>query len=153
MDSHVLTPAPGTGREEDGPAQPGWAASAPSLAAGYVPRQETGRALDAALLPGSTTVLVPDRSGPGGPGPGGRNWRDASGKTQLALAAARSLWQDSAVEHVIWLTATSRASVLSGYAEAAARAGVVTGGDPRIGRRPVHRLAARHDPPLAGGLR
>ena len=130
MDSHVLTPAAGAGREEDAPAQPGWAASAPSLAAGYVPRPETGQALDAALLLGSTTVLVPDRSGPGGPGPGGRNWRDASGKTQLAVAAARSLWQDSAVEQVIWLTATSRASVLSGYAEAAARAGVVTGGDP-----------------------
>jgi tetratricopeptide (TPR) repeat protein len=125
LDSHVLTPAAATGRAEDGPPQPGWAASAPSLAAGYVPRPETGQALDAALLLGSTTVLVPDRSGPGG-----RSWRDASGKTQLAAAAARSLWQGAAVELVVWLTATSRASVLSGYAEAAARTGIVTGGDP-----------------------
>lgn len=128
MDSHVLTPTPATGRAEDGqapPAQPGWSASAPSLAVGYVPRPETGQALDAALRPGSTTVLVPDRSDPAG-----RNWRDACGKSQLAVAAARSLWQGSTVELVIWLTATSRASVLSGYAEAAARAGVASGGDP-----------------------
>jgi len=128
LDSHVLTPAPATGRAEDGQAQPdrpGWVASAPSVAPGYVPRPETGQALDAALLPGSTTVLVPDR-----PGSGGRDWRDACGKTQLAVAAARSLWHGAAVEMVIWLTATSRASVLSGYAEAAARTGIVTGGDP-----------------------
>jgi tetratricopeptide (TPR) repeat protein len=129
LDSHVVTPLPATGRAEGGQvqqAQPDWAASAPPLAAGYVPRPETAaQALDAALLPGSTTVLVPDR-----PGTGGRSWRDACGKTQLAVAAARSLSLGAAVELVIWLTATSRASVLSGYAEAAARAGVVTGGDP-----------------------
>jgi tetratricopeptide (TPR) repeat protein len=128
LDRYVLTPAPAAGRAEDGRAQPdrpGWAASAPSLARGYVPRPETGQALAAALVPGSTTVLVPDRSGPGG-----RDWRDACGKTQLAVAAARSLWQDAAVEMVIWLTATSRASVLSGYAEAAERTGIVTGGGP-----------------------
>jgi tetratricopeptide (TPR) repeat protein len=130
LDSYVLTPAPATGRTDDGQAQPDWAAAAPTLVAGYVPRPETGQALDAALLPGSTTVLVPDRSGPDHPSPSGRNWRDASGKTQLAVAAARSLWQGATVELVIWLTATSRASVLSGYAEAAARTRVVTGGDP-----------------------
>jgi tetratricopeptide (TPR) repeat protein len=128
LDSHVLTPTPATGRAEDGAAQaapPGWAASAPPLAAGFVERPETGQALDAALLPGSTTVLVPDR-----PAPGGRGWRDACGKTQLAVAAALSSGQSAGVELVIWLTATSRASVLAGYAEAAARAGIVTGGDP-----------------------
>jgi tetratricopeptide (TPR) repeat protein len=125
LDSHVLTPAPAAGRAEDGPGQPGLAASAPPLAPGYVLRQETGQALDAALLPGSTTVLVPER-----PGPGGRSWRDACGKTQLAVAAARSLSQSATVDMVIWLTATSRASVLSGYAEAAMRTGVVTGSDP-----------------------
>jgi tetratricopeptide (TPR) repeat protein len=127
LDSHVLTPPSATGRIEDGTAQaapPDWALSAPRLAAGYVERPETGHALDA-LPPGSITVLVPDR-----PSPGGRGWRDACGKTQLAMATARSLTQSAGVELVVWLTATSRASVLAGYAEAAARAGVVTGGDP-----------------------
>jgi tetratricopeptide (TPR) repeat protein len=128
LDSYVLTPPSATRRAEDGAAQaaqPDWTASAPPLAAGFVERPETGQALDAALLPGSTAVLVPDR-----PAPAGRGWRDASGKTQLAVAVARSLRQGMVVELVIWLTATSRASVLAGYAEAAARAGVVTGGDP-----------------------
>jgi len=92
----------------------GWAASAPPLATGFVPRPETGQALDAALVPGSVTALVPEQAGAGP-----RGWRDTCGKTQLAVAAARALWQSGAVERVIWLTATSRASVLSGYAEAA----------------------------------
>jgi len=95
----------------------GWAAAAPPLASGFIPRPETGQALDAALVPGSVTALVPEQAGTGP-----RGWRDTCGKTQLAVAAARTLWQSGAVELVIWLTATSRASVLSGYAEAATAA-------------------------------
>ena len=79
-----------------------------------MPRSETGQALEAALLPGSTTVLVTDLAGTGR-----RSWRDASGKTQLAAAAARSLWQSGAVDLVVWVNAGSWASVLSCYAEAA----------------------------------
>ena len=57
------------------------------------------------------------------PGGGGRDWRESCGKTQLAVAMAQSLWQSGAVDLVIWLTATTRASVLSGYAAAAAAVG------------------------------
>jgi tetratricopeptide (TPR) repeat protein len=99
---------------EDRPSQLAWPASAPPLASGYIPRSETGQALETALAPGSVTALVSDRIGTGN-----RSWRDACGKTQLAAATARSLWQGGGVHLVVWLTATSRASVLSGYAEAA----------------------------------
>lgn len=107
---------PGTGT--------GWATAPPSLASGFVHRPETGRALETALVPGSVTALVSDQidAGP-------RNWRETCGKTQLAVAAAHSLLASGTVERVIWLTATSRASVLSGYAEAAKASGIpaVTG--------------------------
>ncbi len=93
---------------------PGWPASAPPLGAGYVPRPEANEALETALAPGSVTALVSEQIGTGP-----RSWRDTCGKTQLAVAAARSLLRSGTVERVIWLTATSRASVLSGYAEAA----------------------------------
>jgi hypothetical protein len=116
------TYAPTGASAEDGAGQRAWPASAPPLASGFIPRQETGQALEEALAPGSVTVLVSDRIGTGS-----RSWRDACGKTQLAAAAARSLWRSGAVELVIWLTATSRASVLSGYAEAARTAGAADG--------------------------
>jgi len=112
-----------------------WIGVAPPLAAGFVARQEPGFALREALVPGATVALAADRPGDW---PGGwasdrrsdaRGWRDSSGKTQLAVASARSLWQDGAVELVIWVTATSPASVLSCYAEAAAALGVQLAGD------------------------
>ncbi|HEY0934361.1 MAG TPA: tetratricopeptide repeat protein [Trebonia sp.] len=97
-----------------GPGQPTWVPSLPPLASGFSPRPELGLALQAALVPGSTTVLVTDLAGSSR-----RSWRDACGKTQLAAAAARSLGQNGTVELVIWVTASSRAAVLSCYAEAA----------------------------------
>jgi tetratricopeptide (TPR) repeat protein len=47
----------------------------------------------------------------------------ASGKTQLALDAAESLWHSHAVDVLAWVDASSRASVLAGYRHAAAAAG------------------------------
>lgn len=114
MDTHGPIVMPAT-QPEEGTAL---AASVPPLACGFVPRPETGQALETALVPGSVTALVPDQTGTRP-----RGWRDTCGKTQLAVAAARSLWQSGTVELVIWLTATSRAAVLSGYAEAARMAG------------------------------
>ena len=121
MDTYAPT---GTSAEDgDGQAgQPAWPSSAPPLASGFISRLETGQALEEALAPGSVTALVSDRTGTGN-----RSWRDTCGKTQLAVAAARSLWRSGAVEPVIWVTATSRASVLSGYAEAARTAGAADG--------------------------
>ena len=48
------------------------------------------------------------------------------GKTQLAAAFAESLWESGSVDLLVWIEATSRASVLSGYASATA---AVTGRD------------------------
>lgn len=113
MDTHVPTERPAA---EPGKGA-GWPASAPPLASGFVPRLETTEALETALVPDSVTALVSEQIGTGS-----RSWPDTCGKTQLAVAAARSLWQSGAVDRVIWLTATSRASMLSGYAEAAQEA-------------------------------
>ena len=74
--------------------------------------------LEGSLVPGTAVALVS-----GIPGGGGRDWRESCGKTQLAVSVAQSLWQSGAVDLVIWLTATTRASVLSGYAAAAAAVG------------------------------
>jgi tetratricopeptide (TPR) repeat protein len=97
---------------------PVWTGSAPGLANGFIDRPETGAVLEASLVPGTTVALVS-----GIPGGGGRDWRESCGKTQLAVSLAQSLWQSGAVDLVIWLTGTTRASVLSGYAAAAAAVG------------------------------
>ncbi|HEX4288780.1 MAG TPA: tetratricopeptide repeat protein [Trebonia sp.] len=102
----------------DNAGAPVWTGSAPGLADGFIDRPETGAVLDGSLVPGATVALVS-----GIPGGGGRDWRESCGKTQLAVATARSLWQVGAVDLVIWLTGTTRASVLSGYAAAAAAVG------------------------------
>ncbi len=107
--------------------RPLWTGAAPSLADGFVARPETGHALGAALVPGATVALVSD-----GAVPGTRNWRDSAGKTQLAVWFAQSLWQASAVDMVVWVTATSRASVLSCYSDAATALGVHGPGDGEV---------------------
>jgi hypothetical protein len=66
-----------------------------------------------ALAPGQVAVLTtPEPPGPPHDLPGG------TGKTQLAAFAAESLWRARQVELLVWVTATSRASVLAGYAQA-----------------------------------
>jgi len=99
----------------DNAGAPVWTGSAPGLANGFIDRPETGAVLDGSLVPGAAVALVS-----GIPGGGGRDWRESCGKTQFAVYTAQSLWQSGAVDLVIWLTATTRASVLSGYAAAAA---------------------------------
>lgn len=113
-----------------------WIGVPPPLAAGFVARQEIALALKDALVPGVTVTLTADRAGgwPAGwpndrRGADDRDWRDSSGKTQLAVSFAQSLWQDGTVELIIWVTATSHSSVLSGYAEAAAALGLQLAGD------------------------
>ena len=51
-----------------------------------------------------------------------RDWERSSGKTQLAAAFAESLWQSGRLDLLVWVQATSRAAVLSGYAAATAAA-------------------------------
>jgi tetratricopeptide (TPR) repeat protein len=103
--------------------RPVWVGSAPPLADGFTVRAETGQVTQTVLGPGTALALVPEHAA------GPRNWRDATGKTQLALSFAHSLWQAGAVDLVIWLTATNRAQVLSGYVEAAAALGIQLSGE------------------------
>ncbi len=110
----------------------------PPLAVGFVPRPETGQAVSAALVPGTTVILVPDRGAGAGlwtpttterVAAGAREWPDSCGKTQLAIWQATTLRDRGAVDIVVWVSATSRASVLSGYAEVAGALGVQASGD------------------------
>ena len=91
----------------------------PPLAEGFIARPETVPGLEAALVPGAAVALVPGR--PPGARRTGRG-RPARPSSRSCLAG--SLWQSRAVDLLAWVTATSRASVLSGYAQAAAELGL-----------------------------
>jgi tetratricopeptide (TPR) repeat protein len=90
----------------------------PPLADGFTARPETASAVESALVPGAAMVLVPGPAAGGGSG----DWPKACGKTQVAVSYAEWLWQSGRVDVLVWAAATSRASVLSGYAEAAVAA-------------------------------
>jgi tetratricopeptide (TPR) repeat protein len=92
----------------------------PPLAAGYIARPESAPDLDALLVPGATAVLTPGEPA----GAGSAEWLQASGKTQLAVAFAQSLWQSGQADLVAWVSVASRESVLTGYAAAADAAGI-----------------------------
>lgn len=104
------------------PAQPVRSGVIPPLADGFSNRPETSPNLAAALLPGTAVALVPARPATAGV----RDWLGACGKTQLAVYAAESLWQSAEVTLLVWVLASNRASVLTGYAQAAM---TVLGGD------------------------
>jgi tetratricopeptide (TPR) repeat protein len=97
------------------PAQRAWPAvlgDVPPLAPAFSSRPETGPGLVAELRPGQVTVLA---TAPG-PGGSGRPSAGGEGKTQLAAALVRSLWQAGSVDLLVWLTAASRDAILAGYA-------------------------------------
>jgi tetratricopeptide (TPR) repeat protein len=81
--------------------------------------------VEALLEPGTMVALVP---GPEGAGDAA-GWLRSCGKTQLAVYLAEALWQSRRIELLIWVNASDRASVLSGYTEAAAQLGLDDGGD------------------------
>ena len=117
------------------PGRPSWpirSGTVPSLAESFSARPETSPGLAAALPAGATVALVPDRAAAPATRPGplaapdAQDWLRSSGKTQLAAAFAESLWESGDVDLLVWIEATSRASVLSGYAAATA---AVTGRD------------------------
>ena len=97
----------------------------PPLADCFSTRPETVPGLAGALVPGRPVVLT---------GPESRrhqyDWPGGTGKTQLAVYLAESLWRARQIELLVWVTATSRASVLASYAQAFAdRAGAAPAGD------------------------
>jgi tetratricopeptide (TPR) repeat protein len=113
------------------PGRPSWpvrSGTVPALADGFSARLETAPDLAAALPAGAAVALVPDRAAAPAVFPGpvanpdAQHWLRSSGKTQLAAAFAESLWQSGRVDLLVWIEATSRGSVLSGYAAATASA-------------------------------
>src|SRR5215470_4334692 len=85
----------------------------PPLADSYTPRAESGPDPADDLHPGETVVLV--TAGNAARALGGMG---GIGKTQLAAAIAHTLWTRGAVDLVLWVTASSRDAVLTGYAQA-----------------------------------
>jgi tetratricopeptide (TPR) repeat protein len=127
----VSSPAPPAGPADAGPGRPSWpvrSGPVPALADGFSTRPETVPDLAAALPAGAAVALVPDRAAApaalAGPlaAPDAPDWARSSGKTQLAAAFAESLWKSGGIDLLVWIDATSRASVLSGYAAATAAA-------------------------------
>ncbi len=90
----------------------------PPLAEGYTDRPDTARGIVDALVPGSVLALVPGSAFAEGPS----NWLGACGKTQIAVIIAESLWRSAAIDALIWVSATNRASVLSAYVQASVAA-------------------------------
>jgi tetratricopeptide (TPR) repeat protein len=86
----------------------------PPLAEGFTERPDTARGVADALVPGSAVALVPGSEF----AEGRQNWLGACGKTQIAVMLAESLWQSGDINALIWVSGTTRASVLSAYAEA-----------------------------------
>ncbi len=126
-DSYGLTPVSGQlppAAEAGGVAWPVRSGLVPPLAEGFIARTETVPGLEAALVPGAMVALVPDKAAVGA-----QDWPGSCGKTQLAAYIAGSLWRSREIGLLAWVDATSRASVLSGYGQAAARLGLDHAGD------------------------
>ena len=90
----------------------------PPLAKGFIDRPDTVCGIVDTLARGSTVALVPNSASAECPS----DWLSACGKTQIAVMIAESLWRSGAIDMLIWITATSRASVLSAFVEASVAA-------------------------------
>jgi tetratricopeptide (TPR) repeat protein len=96
----------------------------PALADCFSTRPDTGPA--AALGAGELLVLT----APPAPPAAVHDWPGGTGKTQLAAYLAHTWWQARQLDLRVWVTASSRAAVLAGYARAfAERTGTVAAGD------------------------
>jgi tetratricopeptide (TPR) repeat protein len=104
----------------------------PPLADGFTVRPQSAAGL-ADLAPGTAVALVPAAGAAAA----------SCGKTQLAIRYAENLCRAGQVEVMAWVDASSRASALSGYLQAAAAAGTGTHG-------PAEQAAARLACWLAG---
>jgi tetratricopeptide (TPR) repeat protein len=98
------------------------AGAIPPLADGFVSRPETAPDLRTALTAGGVVALAPDKAAAGRV----RGWLGSCGKTQLALSAAELMFHAGGLDLLVWVAATSRASILAGYVEAATTAMGIT---------------------------
>jgi tetratricopeptide (TPR) repeat protein len=85
----------------------------PPLADAYFPREQTGPDL-AGMRPGETVVLIHGEETELSPASQG-----GTGKTQLAVEFTHAMWNTRAVEILVWVTASSRESIVTGFAQAA----------------------------------
>jgi tetratricopeptide (TPR) repeat protein len=115
MDSQVIGFSADSQADQQG-SWPRWSGAIPALAENYCLRPETGIG-PADSLPAGEVLILADAGAADQPGagPGG-----GTGKTQLAAAAARELLRSRAIEALIWVNASSRDAVLTGYAQALA---------------------------------
>ncbi len=88
--------------------------SVPPLADPYYPRPETGPFLADRLRPGETIALVHGAETDVAPAVQG-----GTGKTQLAVEFAHAMWNSRTAEVLVWVTAASRESIVTGFAQAA----------------------------------
>ena len=105
--------------EQTGPHSPvKLSGSIPPLAVSFHQRPETGLDLRVGLYPGDTVVLT--HGGETGSAPAGQG---GTGKTQIAVAFSHALWGARAVDALVWVPATSRAAIVTGFAQAARTVG------------------------------
>ena len=90
----------------------------PPLADAFHQRPETGLDLRAGLYPGDTVVLTHGEDTDAAPAAQG-----GTGKTQLAVAFTHALWGARAVDALVWVSATSREAIITGFAQAAMTVG------------------------------
>ena len=95
----------------------------PALTEGFTDRPDTAAAVADFLVPGAAVALVPDPAVPETL----PNWPGAGGKTQIAVMIAESLWRSHYIDGLVWISATSRAAILSRFVEASLAA---TGREP-----------------------
>jgi len=105
----LLTDAPDDASPGTSPVRCG---DLPPLADAFSARPET--APPVAFTPGAVAVMLPARAA------GAGAWLTSTGKTQLAVEFAESTFRSGSIDALVWISASSRMSVLSGYAEAAA---------------------------------
>jgi tetratricopeptide (TPR) repeat protein len=90
----------------------------PPLAEGFTDRPDTADGLADVLRPGSAVALVPNPATPQSL----PNWPGASGKTQIAVMIAESLWRSRVIDGLIWISVIDRAAILSGFVQASVAA-------------------------------
>src|SRR5215469_15381878 len=92
--------------------------SMPPLADKYTIRPESGPDLALALSRSAVVALTPRARRAGATS--ANDLLRCTGKTQLAVQYAESQWQERAVDLLVWIDASTRESILLGYADAAA---------------------------------